>query len=90
MYVGMYVCMYVCMYACMYVWMYICMYVCRHISYTYPFWNRTLGKDHFWVLTHDLGGCMAPYVCIHDMYVCMYVCMYDVYVCIYNVCGMYI
>ncbi|KIY93098.1 exostosin-like glycosyltransferase, partial [Monoraphidium neglectum] len=26
----------------------------------YPFWNRTQGRDHVWLFTHDEGACWAP------------------------------
>lgn len=28
-----------------------------HISSSFPFWNRTLGKDHIFVASHDYGAC---------------------------------
>ncbi len=27
----------------------------------HPFWNRTLGRDHVWTFTHDIGACVAPF-----------------------------
>ncbi|GAX86293.1 hypothetical protein CEUSTIGMA_g13705.t1 [Chlamydomonas eustigma] len=34
--------------------------VVKYISTTYPFWNRTGGKDHFWWMTGDQGACWMP------------------------------
>jgi hypothetical protein len=31
--------------------------VVEHISTAFPFWNRTLGKDHFWWMAGDHGAC---------------------------------
>ena len=32
----------------------------EYIRATYPFWNRTGGKDHIWTFPHDEGACLAP------------------------------
>ncbi|GAX80494.1 hypothetical protein CEUSTIGMA_g7932.t1 [Chlamydomonas eustigma] len=32
----------------------------RHIQQTYPYWNRTHGKDHIWMANHDEGACWFP------------------------------
>eukprot|EP00775_Hariotina_reticulata_P012387 gene12387-12521_t len=32
----------------------------RHIQQTYPYWNRTQGRDHIWLATHDEGACWFP------------------------------
>ena len=32
-----------------------------HIQTKFPFWNRTMGRDHVWTFAHDMGGCVAPY-----------------------------
>lgn len=32
----------------------------RHIQRTYPFWNRSKGKDHVWLANHDEGACWWP------------------------------
>eukprot|EP00850_Spirogloea_muscicola_P014518 SM000105S13863 [mRNA] locus=s105:168661:173853:+ [translate_table: standard] len=34
--------------------------VYQHISWQYPYWNRTGGRDHIWVFPWDEGACMAP------------------------------
>lgn len=26
----------------------------------YPFWNRTGGRDHVWLVSHDEGSCWVP------------------------------
>ncbi|KAH7353004.1 hypothetical protein KP509_19G074700 [Ceratopteris richardii] len=31
-----------------------------HISQSYPFWNRTAGRDHIWFFSWDEGACYAP------------------------------
>lgn len=31
-----------------------------HISQTYPYWNRTAGRDHIWFFSWDEGACYAP------------------------------
>eukprot|EP00940_MAST-03C_sp_MAST-3C-sp2_P001660 g1660.t1 len=32
-----------------------------YVRQKYPYWNRTLGRDHVWTFSHDMGGCVAPY-----------------------------
>ena len=32
----------------------------RWIQANYPFWNKTGGRDHVWLFTHDEGACWAP------------------------------
>ena len=32
----------------------------QHVRQNYPYWDKSNGKDHVFVLSHDLGGCMAP------------------------------
>ncbi|KIZ06152.1 exostosin-like glycosyltransferase [Monoraphidium neglectum] len=32
----------------------------RHIQSAYPYWNRTGGRDHVWLFSHDEGACWAP------------------------------
>eukprot|EP00939_MAST-03C_sp_MAST-3C-sp1_P000669 g669.t1 len=32
-----------------------------HVRNKFPYWNRTLGRDHVWTFAHDMGGCIAPY-----------------------------
>jgi Exostosin family len=32
----------------------------RHIEQTYPFWNRSKGRDHIWLANHDEGACWFP------------------------------
>lgn len=32
----------------------------QHIQKTYPFWNRTNGRDHIWLAPHDEGACWFP------------------------------
>ncbi|KAG1665073.1 hypothetical protein FOA52_012492 [Chlamydomonas sp. UWO 241] len=31
--------------------------IVTHLQTEYPFWNRTLGKDHFWWMAGDHGAC---------------------------------
>ena len=31
------------------------------VQQTHPYWNRTLGRDHVWTFTHDIGACVAPF-----------------------------
>ncbi|KAI5056841.1 hypothetical protein GOP47_0028659 [Adiantum capillus-veneris] len=31
-----------------------------HISQSYPYWNRTAGRDHIWFFSWDEGACFAP------------------------------
>ena len=31
------------------------------IQKTYPYWERTQGRDHVFTFTHDIGGCVAPF-----------------------------
>ncbi|CAM6091825.1 unnamed protein product [Calypogeia fissa] len=31
-----------------------------HIKKTYPYWNRSGGKDHIWMFAWDEGACSAP------------------------------
>lgn len=31
-----------------------------HISQSYPYWNRTAGRDHIWFFGWDEGACCAP------------------------------
>lgn len=31
-----------------------------HISQSYPYWNRTAGRDHIWFFGWDEGACYAP------------------------------
>eukprot|EP00941_MAST-03F_sp_MAST-3F-sp1_P005539 g5539.t1 len=33
----------------------------HYIKENFPYWNRKLGADHIFSMTHDLGGCIAPY-----------------------------
>jgi hypothetical protein len=33
----------------------------RHVQQKFPYWNRTMGRDHVWTFAHDMGGCVAPY-----------------------------
>ena len=33
----------------------------QHVRTKFPFWNRTMGRDHVWTFAHDMGGCVAPY-----------------------------
>ena len=35
------------------------------VKHAHPFWNRTLGRDHVWTFTHDIGACVAPYREMH-------------------------
>ena len=30
------------------------------LQQAYPFWNRTGGKDHMWLVSHDEGSCWVP------------------------------
>ena len=30
------------------------------LQQAYPHWNRTGGKDHVWLVTHDEGSCWVP------------------------------
>ncbi len=32
----------------------------RWVEQTLPFWNRTGGRDHIWLFSHDEGACWAP------------------------------
>lgn len=32
----------------------------RWLSHTYPYFNRTKGQNHIWVLPHDEGACSVP------------------------------
>lgn len=32
----------------------------RWVASTFPYWNRTNGADHIWLLPHDEGACWAP------------------------------
>ena len=32
----------------------------RWLSRTYPWFNRSKGQDHIWVMPHDEGACSAP------------------------------
>ncbi|GAX80495.1 hypothetical protein CEUSTIGMA_g7933.t1 [Chlamydomonas eustigma] len=32
----------------------------RYIEATYPYWNRSQGKDHIWLALHDEGACWFP------------------------------
>lgn len=34
--------------------------VCRYVRETYPWFNRSQGKDHFMWFTGDHGACNAP------------------------------
>jgi len=34
--------------------------VIQHISWNFPFWNRTGGRDHFFWMSGDKGSCMLP------------------------------
>jgi hypothetical protein len=31
----------------------------RHVRVTWPYWNRTQGKDHVWAFVHDYGACLS-------------------------------
>ena len=30
------------------------------LQHQYPFWNRTAGRDHIWLVSHDEGSCWVP------------------------------
>ena len=30
------------------------------LQQAYPFWNRSGGKDHMWLASHDEGSCWVP------------------------------
>ena len=32
----------------------------RWLQHAYPFWNRTGGRDHVWLVSHDEGSCWVP------------------------------
>ena len=32
----------------------------RWLQQAYPHWNRTGGKDHIWLVSHDEGSCWVP------------------------------
>ena len=32
----------------------------RWVEAAHPFWNRTQGRDHIWLASHDEGSCWVP------------------------------
>jgi len=32
----------------------------RWVQTAHPFWNVSGGRDHVWIFSHDIGGCLAP------------------------------
>lgn len=39
----------------------------QYISHKWPFWNRTDGADHFFVVPHDFGACFHYQVCANSL-----------------------
>lgn len=44
------------------------------ISTKWPYWNRTEGADHFFVVPHDFAACFH-YLVITSLFVCVCVCV---------------
>ncbi|KAG1664527.1 hypothetical protein FOA52_012994 [Chlamydomonas sp. UWO 241] len=38
------------------------------IAEHHPYWNRTQGRDHIWLTTHDEGACWAPNEIINSIF----------------------